>query len=53
MPFQLETKLPITSEPQFVDVTVFDFKKQLLALLEDPFIFQNIDKIAMLSHIKL
>ena len=28
-----------------VDVTVFDFKKQLVSLLDDPFLFGNIDHL--------
>ena len=28
-----------------MDVTVFDFKKQLLSLLNDPFLFGNIDNL--------
>ena len=29
-PYQVQTLLPTANQPQLVDVTVFDFKKQLL-----------------------
>ena len=38
-PYQVKTLLPTANQPQVVDVTVFDFKKQLLSLIHDDFLF--------------
>ena len=42
-PYTIPTILETPGNPQVVDVTVFDFKKQLLSLLNDLFLFSNID----------
>ena len=39
------TILETPGNSQVVDVTVFDFKKQLVSLLNDPFLFGNIDHL--------
>ena len=44
-PYTVPTILETPGNPQVVDVTVFDFKKQLLSLLTDPFLFGNIDNL--------
>ena len=44
-PYQIKTALPTSTNPQFVDVTVFDFKKQLLSLIDDPSLFGDIGNL--------
>ena len=44
-PYTVPTILETPGNPQVVDVTVFDFKKQLLSLLNDRFLFGNIDNL--------
>ena len=44
-PYQIRTALPTSTNPQFVDVTVFDFKKQLLSLIDDPSLFGDIGNL--------
>ena len=44
-PYTVPTILETPGNPQVVDVTVFDFKKQLLSLLNDSFLFGNIDNL--------
>ena len=44
-PYTIPTILETPGNPQVVDVTVFDFKKQLVSLLNDPFLFGNIDHL--------
>ena len=44
-PYQIRTALPTSNNPQFVDVTVFDFKKQLLSLINDRSLFGDIGNL--------
>ena len=44
-PYQIRTLLPTSNQPQFVDVTVFDFKKQLLSLINDQSLFGDIENL--------
>ena len=44
-PFVTETILETNTNPQPIDVTVFDFKTQLLSLLNDKMLFGNIENL--------
>ena len=44
-PYQIRTALPTSTNPQFVDVTVFDFKTQLLSLINDQSLFGDIGNL--------
>ena len=41
-PYQVKTLLPTSNQPQLVDQTVFNFKKQLLSLIHDDFLFGHL-----------
>ena len=44
-PHQVDVLLPTANNPQRVQITVFDFKTQLLSLLNDKFLFENISNL--------
>ena len=44
-PFVTETILETNTNPQYINVTVFDFKTQLLSLLNDKTLFGNIENL--------
>ena len=44
-PYMVPMILETPGNPQVVDVTLFDFKKQLVSLLNDPFLFGNMDHL--------
>ena len=44
-PYQIRTALPTSNNPQFVNVTLFDFKKQLLSLINACSLFGDIGNL--------